>query len=468
MDTFRRLPGDASYDAAVALRAELESRRDDEDSQNDLTADEQLLLGRLADSLDDTDTGDYELLVYRSTSANANDGIDTIRGRGGIDRINGGPGDDYSLQLDLAGMATVSEAATWGGTYRITDRGGDAWTVVVNYGDGTAPVTLYPAADSVGSLLPLSHVYGDNGQYVITVTVTSDDGLQQTSTLPVTVSNVAPNAALNGPSNGVTGTPVVLTVSASDPAGAADPLTYAWTVTRNGSPFATQTGGTSYSLNAALPGSYQVTVVVNDGDGGLVERSRVVEIASPVTPAQVASVVIDDGTDQRSMVRSLTITFDRIVTIQNGAFAVTRRGAGGGPVTLNTPQITSTSGRTVVRLTFAALPGSSLTDGNYELTINATRVRSDGLDLDGDANGTAGGNLRFGDQPGHRFFRLFGDGNGDRIVNAIDVGMFNNTYRRRAGMAGFNSIFDSDSDGDVDVTDYAFMRDQINKTMNFL
>ena len=44
-----------------------------------------------------------------------------------------------------------------------------------------------------------------------------------------------------------------------------------------------------------------------------------------VAPARVASVVVNDGSAQRSMVNSLTVTFDGPVTIDDGAFELSRQ-----------------------------------------------------------------------------------------------------------------------------------------------
>ena len=52
--------------------------------------------------------------------------------------------------------------------------------------------------------------------------------------------------------------------------------------------------------------------------GGEVEDYPVIIEVVP----EVQSVVVDDGTGQRSMVRSLTVTFDTVVTFDQGAFSV--------------------------------------------------------------------------------------------------------------------------------------------------
>ena len=46
-----------------------------------------------------------------------------------------------------------------------------------------------------------------------------------------------------------------------------------------------------------------------------------------VEPATIESVVVNDGSAQRSMVNSLTVTFDREVTFDPGAFELARRTA---------------------------------------------------------------------------------------------------------------------------------------------
>ena len=58
----------------------------------------------------------------------------------------------------------------------------DSHTIEWNFGDGnTATETLTP-----------SHIYNDNGEYDVTLTITDDEGASTTSTLKVTVNNVAP------------------------------------------------------------------------------------------------------------------------------------------------------------------------------------------------------------------------------------------------------------------------------------
>ncbi|MFO0977379.1 MAG: PKD domain-containing protein [Planctomycetaceae bacterium] len=464
IDTFHRSVDDPDYEHAVLIRDQLRSRRDDSDPSNDLSDQEVDFLARLEDSLADTDTGSYELLMYRSHRVNSTDQIDSLQGRSGLDTLYGGPGDDYSISLDVQWNGlTVPEAAQWSNSLSFHDRGGYSWTLIVDYGDGTSAIR---SDIEPGEPTPFDHIYGDDGVYVVTITVMNDDGLVAVSTATVVVTNVAPSANLNGSSTGVAGAPMLWTANASDPAGAFDPLSYQWIITRGSSVITTQTGGLALEFTPLQTGTYKVTIIVNDGDGGVTTVFRDFTV---IAPAAVTSTMIDNGGIQRSMVRSLTVSFDQSVVILPGAFSVLKRG--GGSVPLQSPQIAIVSGKTVVTLRFAAgqhvAPGNSLEDGNYELRIDASKVLFGNAPLDGNGDGLSGGTYILGNQAGHQFFRLFGDANGDRVVNTTDASLFNLTYRKTSSQNGFNFAFDYDGDGDVDSLDYLYMRGQINKTMSW-
>ncbi len=117
VDTFARSPGDANYAAAVALRAQLEARAD-------LSVNEQLLLNRLRETLDDKDTGNYELLVYSFAQRNRVDGVDVLRGRGGVDVLEGGSGDDYNITIQIGNLPTATQDSAFLHTIQYVDRGG--------------------------------------------------------------------------------------------------------------------------------------------------------------------------------------------------------------------------------------------------------------------------------------------------------------------------------------------------------
>ena len=75
----------------------------------------------------------------------------------------------------------------------------------------------------------------DNGSYQIVLTVSDEDGGSTTVDQTISVANVAPSpsiVSIGAPR--VEGTPIAVTGTATDPAGANDTLTYAWTVNKDG------------------------------------------------------------------------------------------------------------------------------------------------------------------------------------------------------------------------------------------
>jgi hypothetical protein len=180
-----------------------------------------------------------------------------------------------------------------------------------------------------------------------------------------------------------------------------------------------------------------------------------------ITAPQVDLFKIADGSSQRSVVRSLTVTFDSLVTIDPGAFVLTT--TSGAPVNVNV-SLADVSGVTQAVLTFTGSltdASRSLLDGNYRLQILASHVRdAAGNSLDGNSDTVAG------DAYVDEFFRLFGDVDGDRDVDANDHRAFQSTYRKRQGQAGFMAAFDADGDGDVDASDLFAFRQRFGLRLN--
>jgi hypothetical protein len=155
------------------------------------------------------------------------------------------------------------------------------------------------------------------------------------------------------------------------------------------------------------------------------------------------------------MIDSVTVDFNMEIKLDESsgsAFELRNRNTG----EIIPVVATSINGGASYELTFeeaasayARADGSvALEDGNYELTVIASRVSSiHGVGLDG-------GDFVFGDDSNDRFFRLFGDTDGDRDVDGQDYGRFGLTFLKVQGMQGFNAALDYDGDGDVDGQDY--------------
>lgn len=84
--------------------------------------------------------------------------------------------------------ATINEGSAFSQSGSFTDPGTDAWSATVNYGDGSGVQAL--ALN--GKNFTLNHTYADNKLYIVTVTVTDDDGGTGSDIVQVTVNNVAP------------------------------------------------------------------------------------------------------------------------------------------------------------------------------------------------------------------------------------------------------------------------------------
>jgi hypothetical protein len=112
-----------------------------------------------------------------------------------------------------------------------------------------------------------------------------------TDTAIVTINNVAPtitSVSNNGPIN--EGSSATITVIATDPAGASDPLSYEFDCDNNGSyEIGPQPGNSaSCSFGDDGNGSYQVNVRVTDGDGGVAIGSTTITV-NPVNDLPIAN-----------------------------------------------------------------------------------------------------------------------------------------------------------------------------------
>ena len=139
------------------------------------------------------------------------------------------------------------------------------------------------------------------------------------------------------------------------------------------------------------------------------------------------SVVLNDGSAQRSMVNSITVTFGGAAVLDPGAIELRRQD---GSLVDAQVSISLVGGKTVAVLTFAGpeFVGGSLADGSYTLTVRADRVHDRwGRELDGDGDGSAGGDRVDG------FSRLFGDADGDGDVDGQDRDRFRSAFGTTRG-----------------------------------
>jgi len=168
--------------------------------------------------------------------------------------------------VDAGPDATIEEGDTFTRTGTITDPDSANWTGSVTYGDGTGPVPL----SIQGTTFDLDHTYRDDGEYRVNVTV--DDGeATGTDALNLTVANVAPTLSVSTDAPVEPGTALTLSATVEDPGRDAHTATIDWG-DGNTSTLRIDPGGTTTTATAehayATNGSYDVSVTVEDGDGG--------------------------------------------------------------------------------------------------------------------------------------------------------------------------------------------------------
>lgn len=172
---------------------------------------------------------------------------------------------------------------------------GDVLTYQWDFGDGSPPVvTANPTT---------SYTYADGpATYTVTLTVTDGDGGTGTATGQVDVSNVAPTAVAAADRTSINAGDTVN----FDGGGSTDPgndsLTYTWDF-GDGTPPATTTTATTSHTYASGPAIYNVTLIVNDGDGGTASDNtlQVAVNAPPTASASANPNPVDEGS---------SITFD--------------------------------------------------------------------------------------------------------------------------------------------------------------
>jgi len=136
-------------------------------------------------------------------------------------------------------------------------------TIEWSFGDG---------GSAAGTLTP-AHAYADNGIYKVTLKVTNSDGAVESDTLDVAVANLPPLVTAGEDQTGKRGEPLRFAGAFTDP-GAADTHTYLWDF---GDGATADTLAPVHRYRDA--GTYQVTLVVRDDDGGEGSDSLAVTIS---------------------------------------------------------------------------------------------------------------------------------------------------------------------------------------------
>jgi hypothetical protein len=161
-----------------------------------------------------------------------------------------------------------------------TDPGGEddgPFTCRIDWGDETATDGIVDGMDCLGS-----HTYPDDsppGGHPIAVTITDKDGGSASNSVAHTVNNLLPE--ISKITAGVSGTEATVMVEANDPAGALDPLSYAFDC-NNDDEYEVDAGdvNTTTCHFGAYEGTFQIGVQVSDDDGGVTVGSVPVTIVT--------------------------------------------------------------------------------------------------------------------------------------------------------------------------------------------
>ena len=158
----------------------------------------------------------------------------------------------------------VDEGSAFETSVSFTDDDSDSWTATVDYGDGTVE-NLVVSGMSVG----LSHIYTQDEDYTVTVTVTDDAGAEGSAYAIVGVNNVLPSVDV-GPDHRI-----VEGGTFERDGSFADPGADSWTATvdygHGAGPQPLELSGMTFHLSHMYGGNgsgpFTVTVRVEDGSG---------------------------------------------------------------------------------------------------------------------------------------------------------------------------------------------------------
>jgi hypothetical protein len=175
-------------------------------------------------------------------------------------------------------------------------------------------------------------------------------------------------------------------------------------------------------------------------------------------PVTVTGIQINDGSAQRSLVTSLTVTFSGPVSlpaIPADAFQLVRQSPGGS-VALNAV----VNGNAVtLNFTGGTVNGISLADGLYTLTVSKSQVNGGNFDSTG-TNLPGDDFVYVGNTTTQKLFRLFGDADGNAAVTSNDFAVFRTFF----GLSG-PSMFDFDGNNQTNSDDFAQFRQRFGLSL---
>ena len=217
-------------------------------------------------------------------------GVDNTFGSGRVDGLAAANALLVAPVVVGAGQATDEGLATAFSLATFTDLDGGTHTATIDWGDGSAVEAGAVTEPASPGTVSGTHTYADNGPFIVTVTVTDDDGLVGSDTLTITVANVAPIVAAgpDQPAVQLAGASLALATFTDAGSGDTHTATIDWgdgspveagIVTEPASP-GTVSGSHAYTHL----GPFTVTVTVTDDDGGSDSDTLTVTVGPPLVP----------------------------------------------------------------------------------------------------------------------------------------------------------------------------------------
>jgi methionine-rich copper-binding protein CopC len=347
-----------------------------------------------------------------------------------------------SVPVASAIAATFNEGVTPASIlFTLQDSGGNSIATTFAYNATTNTATWTPTA-----------ILKTGMTYAATVSGATDSNSNvMAAPFGWSFTTVAPNIPVvtaQTPAPGATGVGINPAVSATFNEGVT-PGSILFTLTDSSqNPVATtfaynpSTNTATWTPTAALQTGMTYTATVSgatNANGDVMASPTSWSFTTAVAPV-VSSFSVNGGAVQRSMDTLVTVVFSQPVNLNN-AIALVQRATGGGSPTPMAFTLASADNMTW-NLTFPSGKGASLPNGIYDLTVTAANVTSitSGLAMPADQVFT--------------FHRLFGDADGNGIVNNADYFAFKKAYAQTIGSPGYNPIFDYDGNGVVNNADY--------------
>jgi hypothetical protein len=241
------------------------------------------------------------------------------------------------------------------------------------------------------------------------------------------------------------------------------------------------TTATSATFTGKAGHSYAFYSIATDNAGNRQATPKSPNTTTKVDrPPTVTKVIVENGMTERSYVDQFMIQFSGPVNVGTliasgriiNALTLTNLGVNvptstPKPVTLMANQFRYNANTFTLTWSLEAFGNNktSLPDGDYQLTINGSKITDPlGAALDGNGDGLPGGNYTT------KFFRLKGDVNGDMKVDAStaagsDSSLIKSALGSKPGSAKWNANADLNRDGVVNSADSAIVTNNNGHTI---